>query len=66
MHLKDNIFTGNHKPHACKTLRLAIMERSRLKSKANKTRLSNNLENYKKQRNLVIKLNKQLKKRIFQ
>ena len=50
---------GNHKPRAFKTLRLAIMKCSRLKNNAKKAQLPSNKQNYKKQRNLVTKLNKQ-------
>ena len=45
---KTNIFRGNHKPHVSKTLKLAIMKRSRLKNKANKTPLPRDKQNYKK------------------
>ena len=62
---KTKILRGNHKPHVSKTLRLAIMKRSRLKNKANKTQLPSDKQNYKKQRNLVTKLNKQFKKEYF-
>ena len=41
------------------------MKRSRLKSKANKTQLPTDKQNYKKQRNLATKLNKQFKKEYF-
>ena len=52
MHLKkQKCFRGNQKPHVSKALRLAIMKRSRLKNKANKTQLSSDKQNYKKQRN---------------
>ena len=52
--------------HVSRTLRyLAIMKRSGLKSKANKSQLPSNKQNYKKQWNLVIKLNKQFKKQYF-
>ena len=59
---KTKFFWGNHKPHVFKTLRLAIMKRSRLKNKANKTQLPSDKQNYKKQRNLVTVLNKLFKK----
>ena len=61
---KTKTFRGNHKPHVFKTLRLVIMKRSRLKNKANKTQLPIDKQSYKKQRNLVTKLNKQYKKNI--
>ena len=38
------------------------MKRSRLKNKANKSRLPADLSKYKKQCNLVVKLNKKYKK----
>ena len=62
---KSNIFRGNQKPHLNKTLRNAIMKRSQLKNKANKTKSIDDLIKYKKQRNLVVKLNKNCKKEFF-
>ena len=56
---------GNHKPHINKELRKAIMKRSRLKNKANKTKKSINISNFKKQRNYVVNLNKQAKFEYF-
>ena len=56
---------GNHKPHVSKTLTLVIMKGSHLKNKADKIQLSCDKQSYKKQRNLVIKLNKKFKKIIF-
>ena len=50
---------GNHKPHTNKELHKAIMKRSRLKNKANKT------QQFKKQRNCVVNLNKQPKFEYF-
>ena len=41
------------------------MKRSQLKSKANKTKSVDDLIKYKKQRNLVVKLNKNCKKEFF-
>ena len=58
---KRKTFRGNHKPHVNKTLRKAIMKRSKLKNKANKSQLSIDFSNYKRQRNLVTRLNKQCK-----
>ena len=40
----------------------AIMKRSRLKNKANKTRKAVNIFNYKKQLNLVVKINNDCKR----
>ena len=42
------------------------MKRSPLKNKANKSQLSADLSKYKKQRNLVVKLNKKCKKEYFE
>ena len=53
---KTKIFRGNHKPHINKTLRKAIMKRSQLKNKANKTKDPKDISKYKKQRNYVVKL----------
>ena len=44
---------GNHKPHTNKELRKAIMKRSRLKNKANKTKKPTDISNFKKQRSYV-------------
>ena len=41
------------------------MKRSKLKNKANKTKPVDDLIKYKKQRNLVVKLNKICKKEFF-
>ena len=63
---KSKVFRGNQKPHLNKSLRAAIMKRSRLKNKANKSQLPADLSKYKKQRNLVVKLNKKHKKEYFE
>ena len=62
---KIKTFQENQKPHINKTLRKAIMKRSQLKNKANKTRNATDILNYKKQRNYVVKLNNQCKKDHF-
>ena len=62
---KSKVFRGNQKPHLNKSLRAAIMKRSRLKNKANKSQLPADMSKYKKQRNLVVKLNKKHKKNIL-
>ena len=46
---KIKTFRGNQKPHTNKKLRKAIMKRSQLKKKANKTRIATDVSNYKKQ-----------------
>ena len=62
---KTKIFRGNHKPHITKTLRKAIVKRSQLKNKANKTEDPKDISRYKKQRNYVVKLNNQSKQEHF-
>ena len=59
---KIKTFRGNQKPHTNETLRKAIMKRSQLENKANKTRNVTNCSHYKKQRNYVVKLCNQCKK----
>ena len=56
---------GNNKSHMNKFLRRAIMKRSKLKNKANKTKHPVDIKMYKKQRNYIIGLNKQAKFKYF-
>ena len=56
---------GNQKPHVDKNLRKAIMKRSQLKNKANRTKNLEDITKYKKQRNLVVKLNRESKTQYF-
>ena len=58
---KKKVFRRNEKPHMNKNLRRAIMKRSKLKNKVNKTKHPLDIMNYKKQRNYVTKLNKTAK-----
>ena len=62
---KKKWLRGNNKPHITKPLRQAIMKRSKLKNKANKTKLLIDNRNYKKQRNYVVNLNKNAKFEYF-
>ena len=62
---KKKWIRGNNKPHVNKALRQAIMKRSRLKNKANKTKDPTDIKNYKKQRNYVANLNKEAKLEYF-
>ena len=55
---KRKIFSGNHKPNVNKTLHSAIMKRSQLKIKAMKPKSQNYVYEYKKWRNLILKLKK--------
>ena len=64
--IKKKTIRGNNKPHVSKKLRKEIMKRSYLKSIANKTNDPEDVLNYKRQRNLVTKLNKIEKKLYFQ
>ena len=56
---------GINKLHITKPLRQAIMKRSKLKNKANKTKLPTDIRNYKKQQNCVVNLNKNAKLEYF-
>ena len=62
---KTKLFRGNQKLYVNKVLCSAIMKRSRLKNKANKTRKAVDIFNYKKQRNLVVKINNECKREYF-
>ena len=62
---KKKWIRGNNKPHVNKALRQAIMKRSNLKNKANKTKDPTDIRNYKKQRNYVVNLNKEAKLEYF-
>ena len=55
MHLKKLSYFAVIKNHVKKVLRSAIMKKSRLKNKANKTGIAVVIFNCKKQRNLVVK-----------
>ena len=59
---KKRIVRGNNKPHLTSLIRKEIMTRSRLKNKANKSGKEEDLKAYKKQRNLVLKLNRKAKR----
>ena len=59
------LIRGNHKPHYNKNLRKATMQRSRLKSKANRSKDPVDVANYKKRRHLVLSLNRQGKSKYF-
>ena len=62
---KSKLFRGNQKLHVNKVLRSVIMKRSRLKNKVNNTRKAVDISNYKKQRNLVVKINNECKREYF-
>ena len=58
---KTKFLRGNQKPHVDKNLRKAIMKRSQLKNKANRAKELEDITKYKKQQNLVVKLNRESK-----
>ena len=62
---KTKFLRGNQKPHVDKNLHKAIMKRSELKIKANRTKQLEDITKYKKQRNLVVKLNRESKTQYF-
>ena len=62
---KEKWIGGNNKPHVNKALHQAIMKRSKLKNKANKTKDPTDIRNYKKQRNHIVNLNKEEKLEYF-
>ena len=62
---KTKVLCGNHKPHVDKNLCKAIMKGSALKRKASRTKQQEDITKYKKQRNLVVKLNRETKLHYF-
>ena len=62
---KKRMVRGNDKQHMNKSLRKAIMLRSRLKNRANRTGNEEDIKKYKKQPNLVAKLNRASKCNFF-
>ena len=63
--IKKKWIRCNHKPHMNKTLRKAIMLRSKLKNRANKSNDARDIKMYKQQRDLVVRLNKDSKYSYF-
>ena len=59
--LKQRTIRGNNKQHCNKNLRKAMMTRSTLKNKSNKSGKTEDFEKYKIQRNLVVKMNRKAK-----
>jgi len=59
---KTKFLRANNKPHVSKALRKAIMKRSKLKNIANKSGKLEDMVRYRKQRNLVVSLNRQAKR----
>ena len=63
--MKKKFVRENHAPFMTKSLRKAIMLRSKLRNRYNKSRTSENLNNYHKQRNLCVKLLKSAKNEYY-
>ena len=64
--VKTKILRGNNQPYLNKNLRKAIMIRSRLKAIVNKSKNPEDWARYKKQRNLVVNMNRRAKNSFFQ
>ena len=62
---KTKFLGGNQKPHIDYKLRKAIMKPLLLKNKANKTKQLENITQYMKKRNLIVKLNRESKTQYF-
>ena len=63
--MRTTVLRGNNQQHLTKELRKEIMKRSKLKRIANQTGSLKDIADYRKQRNLVVKLNRQAKKNFF-
>ena len=63
--IKTKYIRGNNQPYMTKTLRKAIMTRSKLRNKYNTQRTHENWQSYKKQRNFCVKIHKIAKRDYF-
>ena len=63
--LKTRLIRANNKQHVSKDLRKAIMLRSKLKNIAVKSKNPEDVARYKRQRNLVVSMNRKAKKSFF-
>ena len=63
--MKTKTARGNNKQHVNKELRKEIMLRTNLKKKANKTKKEEDVRRYKKQRNLIVRMNKKSKREYY-
>ena len=59
---KSVIAREDNKPHTMKQLRKEIMKRTRITNNANKAKAKEDRKKYRKQRNLVVRLNKRAKR----
>ena len=62
---KSMTIRGNNKSHMTKNLRKAMMLRTNLKNTANITKDQEDIRKYRKQRNLVVKMNKIAKREFY-
>ena len=62
---KQKVLRANNKPYVNKDLSKAIKTRSRLKNIANKTKKETDINKFKSQRNLVLKVNRKLKRDFY-
>ena len=63
--LKKKVIRGNQKPFMNRQLRRAIMLRFRLRNVFNQTRLQEDWEKYRQQRNYCVKLRNEARKQYF-
>ena len=63
--LQQRVIRGNNKPHIKPELRKAIMTRTRLRNQANRSGLDGDYKKYKRQRNLVVNMNRKAKRDFF-
>ena len=62
---KVAVVRGNNKPHMTNELNKAMMTRAGLKNIANKANRQEDIDRYKAQRNLVVRLNSNEKRNFF-
>ena len=63
--LKQRVIRRNNKPHIKSDLRKAIMTRTRLKNRANKSGSGEDYKKYKRQRNLIVSMNIKAKRYFY-
>ena len=63
--LKQRVIRGNNEPHIKSELKKAIMTRTRLRNQANRSGLDEHYKKYKRQRNLVVNMNRKAKREFF-
>ena len=63
--LKQRMVRGNNKPHVKSDMRKAIMTRTRLKTRANKSGNDEDRKKYKQQRNLIVSMNRKAKRDLY-